>query len=47
MKYIDAKLIRQTKAINFNGTSYIYDLDRDKITDFELILTNSSKNCSA
>ena len=24
MKYMDAKLIRQTKAINLNGTSYIW-----------------------
>ena len=36
MKYFGAKLIRQTKAINFSGTSY--DLDRGEITDLDKFL---------
>ena len=35
-KYFGAKLIRQTDAINFNGTPY--DLDRGEITDLEKFL---------
>ena len=44
MKYFGTKLIRQTKAISFNGTSsHIYDLDSNKITDLDKFL---KKHCS-
>ena len=36
MKYFGAKLISQTDAINFNGTSY--DLDRSEMTDLDKFL---------
>ena len=46
MKYFfGTKLIRQTKAISFNGTSaHIYDLDNNKIADLGKFL---KKHCSA
>ena len=45
MKYFfGTKVIRQTKAISFNGTSaHIYDLDSNEITDLGKFL---KKHCS-